>query len=73
MRLHNLTLVLLFISIMITGNAQDLQIAGGGTIMDWANLKFYQDYLVLLLKNYFKLMVLEGIGHNNYGIILILY
>lgn len=43
MRLHNLTLVLLFISIMITGNAQDLQIAGGGTLMDWAHLKFYQE------------------------------
>jgi len=43
MRLHNLTFVLLFISIMITGNAQDVHIAGGGTLMDWANLKFYQE------------------------------
>ena len=44
MRLHNSTFVLLlFISIIITGNAQDVHIAGGGTLMDWAHLKFYQE------------------------------
>ena len=43
MRLHNSTFVLLFISIIITGNAQDVNIAGGGTLMDWAHLKFYQE------------------------------
>ena len=42
MRLHNSTFVLLlFISIIITGNAQDVHIAGGGTLMDWAHLKFF--------------------------------
>jgi len=43
MRLHNSTFVLLFISIIITGNAQDVHVAGGGTLMDWAHLKFYQE------------------------------
>lgn len=43
MNFNKLTLVFAFISITMAVNAQDIQIAGGGTLMDWAYLKKYQD------------------------------
>jgi lysophospholipase L1-like esterase len=43
MNFNKLTLVFTFISITMAINAQDIHIAGGGTLMDWAHLKMYQE------------------------------
>ena len=40
MNINKITLVFLFMSILI--NAQEIVIQGGGSLMDWANLKKYQ-------------------------------
>ena len=40
MNINKITLVFLFMSILI--NAQEILIQGGGSLMDWANLKKYQ-------------------------------
>ena len=43
MNINKIILVFLFMSIGI--NAQQVAIAGGGSVMDWANLKKYQKSL----------------------------
>jgi hypothetical protein len=43
MNFNKLTLIFTFISITMAINAQDIHIAGGGTLMDWAHLKMYQE------------------------------
>lgn len=40
MNINKITLIFLLMSIVI--NAQELSVAGGGSLMDWANLKKYQ-------------------------------
>lgn len=40
MSINKITFIFLFMSIVI--NAQQIAIAGGGSVMDWANLKKYQ-------------------------------
>ena len=41
MSINKITLVFLFMSTLI--NAQQVAIAGGGSVTDWANLKKYQN------------------------------
>ena len=42
MNYHKIILITLLIFRTIIVNAQDVSIAGGGTLMDWANLKLYE-------------------------------
>ena len=43
MSFNKIILAIVFISTTMVVNAQEISIAGGGTLMDWANLKRYQE------------------------------
>ncbi len=42
MKYNKLTIIIFLLSIIMSNNAQDIYIQGGGTLMDWAHLKKFE-------------------------------
>ena len=42
MKHNKLTIIIFLFSIIMSNNAQDVYIQGGGTLMDWAHLKKFE-------------------------------
>ena len=51
MKYNKLTIIIFLLSIIMSNNAQEIYIQGGGTLMDWSHLKKFEKDNERLKKN----------------------